>query len=106
MGCPFGCPAVAGLRCGDEACPPFVSLAPPGDGEGANDVGAVFAACAAAWTASGATGAPPTCASIGEPPGRAAAANLRHRSLASLATCEGMSRIREALRTSQSLYTS
>ena len=65
-------------RCGEEpACDPPAVLAAPGLEEGAKEVGAVFTASAAALTASGATGAPPTCASMGEPPGFEAAASLR-----------------------------
>jgi len=80
VGWAFDSPAADGARCGEEEppCdPPPTALDAPGLAEGANEVGAVFAACAAAWTASGATGAPPTCASMGEPPGFDAVASLQ-----------------------------
>ena len=73
MGCVFGSAAAAGPNSGVWAAAPddFGALL------GAKEVGADLAASAAALTASDATGAPPTCASIGEPPGRVAAAALR-----------------------------
>ena len=49
---------------------------PAGGGVPEKPVGADRAAAEAAASAAGATGAPPTCASIGEPPGREAAAAL------------------------------
>jgi hypothetical protein len=75
VGCAFDSAAAAGPRGGVWAAAPDGFGAPPG----AKEVGADFAASAAAFTASGATGAPPTWASIGEPPGRAAAAALQGR---------------------------
>jgi hypothetical protein len=75
----LACPAAGMPPRGGAACCALVAD-PEEEGLllGANEVGADFAASAAALTASGATGAPPTCASIGEPPGRDAAATLPH----------------------------
>ena len=75
----LACPAAEPPRCGVEVLrAPLAGPEGTGLADGAKDVGAVLAASAAALTASGATGAPPTCASMGEPAGRAAAAALQH----------------------------
>jgi len=60
-------PAVGGV---------FTGATWAGGGTPAKPVGEDRAAAEAAASAAGATGAPPTCASIGEPPGRDAAAAL------------------------------